>query len=210
MADDIYSMLAEAAGTPEEIVAEYENGLWTAVETVSGFGMCMSVPGGRSREIALINSALNRGTRYYRPFDDYYAADIDFAGKTVGVVGHLKEMVRRNRNAAKKMYVFELDPKDEMDLPAELEDELLPECDIVVITGSSLVNGTLPHILELCPGAYKILTGPSVPQCEGLLDFGIDRLAGLCVTDIPAAREYLSAPNHQNPYSIGHSFLIKK
>lgn len=210
MADDIYSALFSGAGCLGPVLWEHTNALWTGVETPAGFGMCMAVPEGKSREIACLNAFYNRGDAFFEPYENHYTAGIDFRGKKVGVVGHLGELIRRHRAEASEMYVFELAPKDELDLPAELEDELLPKCDIAVITGSALVNGTLPHLLDLCQNAYTVLTGPSVPQCPALLNFGIDRLAGLCVADTAAAKEYILNSVPGNPYRLGKPFLITR
>ena len=210
MANDIYAALREGVSFSEPVTDRFHSSKWAAVETGTNLGMCMYVPGCDSFRIAEFNAFYNRGTDYFEPYENHYTRGMDFEGKTVGVVGHLNEMKRRYGSVAKRMYVFELDPKDEEDIPAEMEDELLPGCDIAVITGSSLVNGTLPHLLELCRNAYTVLTGPSVPMCPALLDFGIDRLAGLCVTDIPGMKEYIRSEAECNPYSWGAPFLITK
>ena len=210
MANDIYAALKENITFSEEILDVYEAKKWTAVETATNLGLAMTVPGGRSREIAQINAFYNRGTENFEPFENYYTSGLDFTGKTVGVVGHLAEVKKRHGREAKRIYVFEMQPKDAEDLPAEMEDELLPDCDIVIITGSSLANGTLPHLLELCRNSYTILTGPSTPQCRALFDFGIDRLAGLCVSDIPGMRSYIKNNVDAKPYIYGNPFLIIK
>ena len=79
----------------------------------------------------------------------------------------------------------------------------------MLITGSTLINKTLPHILDLCENAYTILLGPSVPMCPALLDFGIDRLAGMAVTDCAGLAEHVRGSVHGSPYRYGQSFLIK-
>ena len=210
MANDIYSCLRDGIKQQERIVETLCDGRWTAVETESGLGMCMYVPDADSEGFAYVNSVYNRGTDHSEPFENFYTAGVDFSGKTVGVIGHLSGVIGRHRAEAKKMYVFEMQPKDENDLPPEKEEELLPECDIVVATGSSLVNGTLPHILELTRSAYFILTGPSVPKCRELLDFGIDRLAGMSVTDSTGLKNYIRKKEEGRPYRFGLPFLIEK
>ena len=210
MANNICSCLIDGIKEHEPVTGIYADDRWTAVETATGTGMCMYVPDSDCRKFAYINSQYNRGNDFYEPFENYCTSGIDFCGKTVGVVGHLSEVISRHSREAKKIYVFEMQPKDETDLPAEMEDELLPECDIVIATGSSLVNGTLPHLLELGRKAYFVLTGPSVPKCRALLDFGIDRLAGMCITDPEGLKRYIKNREKGKPYSFGLPFLIKK
>jgi len=106
------------------------------------------------------------------------------------------------------VYIIERVPKAG-DYPDAACDWILPRCDLVIITGSSLINKTLPHLLSLCEDATTILTGPSVPMCPALLDFGIDRLAGMVVTDRQAMAEHVRLGRHGSPYGCGQAFLIK-
>ncbi len=144
----------------------------------------------------------------YLPFEKYYTEGLDLRGRTVGIIGHMHGPPGL-RDAAKAVYVLERAPQ-EGDYPDAACDWILPQCDLVLITGSSLINKTLPHLLELCQHAITVLTGPSVPMCPALLDCGIDRLAGLVVTDRPGLAEHVRADRRGNPYGYGKSFLLKK
>lgn len=210
MGNELYSALAEGIKSDIVITDSYHDHRFSAVETTFGMGICMYIPECSSEYFAGVNSYYNHGTAYYEPYENYYTKGIDFHNKTVGVVGHMAGVKAHHGNEAKKIYIFDYEPKDDEDLSPELEDELLPDCDIVVASGSSLINGTLPHLLELCQKSYFILTGPSVPQCPVLLDFGIDRLAGFCITDIPKMRSYIKNEVHANFYQYGTPFIISK
>ena len=144
----------------------------------------------------------------FRPFERHYSEEIDFRGRTVGVIGHLKD-TSNHANEAKELYILERNPKSG-DYPDSACDYILPRCDLVVITGSSLVNKTLPHLLELCPDATKILTGPSVPMCPGLLEFGFDMLCGMIIDDRQGLLDYLAENNSCSPFRFGKPFMIKK
>ena len=98
----------------------------------------------------------------------------------------------------------------EGDYPDSACDLLLPRCELVLITGSSLVNKTLPHLLELSEQAIVILTGPSVPLCPALLDCGIDRIAGMAIADRAALRARVESGRRGSPYGEGIPFLLKK
>lgn len=63
-------------------------------------------------------------------------------------------------------------------LPEEREDELIPECDLVVITGSAFCNHTLEHLLGISRG-YTMVIGPSTPLAPVLFEYGADLLAGM-------------------------------
>lgn len=62
---------------------------------------------------------------------------------------------------------------------------LIPESDLVIITGSTLVNKSMERFLRLSreAGAYTVILGPSTPMSEVLFDYGADMLAGVEVRD---------------------------
>lgn len=163
--------------------------------------------------IAAVNSVYNSPERMqalgcYLPYEKLYTEGIDFRGKTVGMVGHLHGP-KNLRQDAKAVYILERSPQDG-DYPDSACDYILPNCDIVLITGSSFVNKTLPHLLELCENAYTVLTGPTVPLCPELLEHGIDRLAGLVVTDQDGLRAHVVHGDRGTPFVYGKPFMLEK
>lgn len=169
--------------------------------TEAGFGM------------AAINAYYNTAARMdalgaYEPFEKYCTDGLTLTGKTIGIVGHLN-MPGSVRNQAKQIYILERDPRPG-DYPDSACDFLIPQCDVVIMTASTLVNKTLPHLLELCRDAYTILAGPSCPMCPRLLEFGIDRLAGLVITDVPGMETKIRREIPGTPYPMGKPFLLAK
>ena len=163
--------------------------------------------------MAAMNAALNTSERVRclgaeADYDCYCTSGIDLRGKVVGLVGHLHPPEGALEDA-EKVYILEREPQ-KGDYPDPACDLLLPCCDVVLITGSALTNKTLPHLLTLCRRAQVILTGPSVPLCPALLDFGIDRLAGMAVTDRQGMHEQIVSGRPGSPYSHGRSFLLKR
>jgi len=60
--------------------------------------------------------------------------------------------------------------------------QLLPEADVVAITGSSLINHTFERIMSNCKSAsFKIMLGPSTPLSPVLFDYGLDAIGGALV-----------------------------
>ncbi|MDY6985561.1 MAG: DUF364 domain-containing protein [Candidatus Thermoplasmatota archaeon] len=100
--------------------------------------------------------------------------------KKIGVVGRFP-FIHELRKINNNVLVFELEPK-EGELPATLEDDLLPDCDMVVITGASLVNHTLEKLLRLSEG-YTLVIGPTTPLSPLLFDYGAHLIAGVRVMD---------------------------
>lgn len=216
---DIYDCIQHCAG--EDIIMKTTHGeVWNLVETDSGMGIALyddvcsikpmfprglegmavrdaacAVESWNLREagmaLAAVNASVNTEKRAasFNAASGHYADDINMRGKTVGLIGHFRS-TERFRSEAKQLYVIERKPQ-EGDFPDAACDWLLPKCDIVIITGCSIINKTLPHLLTLCENAYTVLTGPSVPMCRELFDFGIDRIAGSIVSDRDGMREYV-------------------
>jgi hypothetical protein len=103
-------------------------------------------------------------------------------GRKVAVVGHFP-FVERVRRAAGECWVLELNPCPG-DVPAERVDELLPQADVVALTGTSLINHTFDDLIALCrPGAFILLLGPSAPLTPSLFEAGVSAISGTRVTD---------------------------
>lgn len=169
--------------------------------TEAGFGM------------AAINAYYNTPERLetlgaYEPFDNYCTDGLDLQGKHIGVVGHLN-MPRSVHECAASVRILERSPRPG-DYPDSACDFLLPQCDVVIMTASTLVNKTLPHLLDLCKNAYTILAGPSCPLCPDLLDLGIDRIAGLVITDTEGMKNKIRKEIPGPPYSMGKPFLLTR
>ena len=104
------------------------------------------------------------------------------AGRRVAVVGHFP-FVERLRQAADECWVVEQHPRPG-DLSADRAAEVLPQADVVALTGTSLINHTFDDLVRLCqPDAYVLLLGPSAPLTPLLFEAGVDAVSGTVVTD---------------------------
>lgn len=112
-------------------------------------------------------------------------------GGNIAVIGHFP-FTDRLRALARELWVFELAPKDDRDLPPERMAELLPRADAVAITALTLLNGTFDGVLAHCRrDAFKILLGPSAPMSAALFECGLDAVGGTVVEDIPLLVRHL-------------------
>jgi uncharacterized protein (DUF4213/DUF364 family) len=102
-------------------------------------------------------------------------------GKNVAVVGHFP-WIPKLRGKVGNLWVLEQRVR-EGDSPAEEAARILPECDVVGITGTSFINHTLEGLLNLCRKAYIVMIGPTTPFSPILFDHGIDVICGTKVTD---------------------------
>ncbi len=235
---ELYSALCADVPAGERITDALQGPLWALAETERGSGLAMFTPGRsrealfpgglrglEAREaaqaaaswnleeagqaLAAVNAACNRFDRAEALgacCGGHYADGLELEGKTVALIGHMHGPAGL-RKKAREVYVLERAPQDG-DYPDAACDWLLPRCDLVIITGSSLVNKTLPHLLSLCENAFTILTGPSVPLCPSLLDFGIDRLSGVIVRDREGLRRSVLAGEHGSPLRYAEPFTL--
>ena len=102
-------------------------------------------------------------------------------GKNIAVVGHFP-WIPKLKTVAKKLWVLEQRPLPG-DLPAEMAETVLPQADVVAITGTSLINHTIEHLLKLCHQSYKVMVGPTSPLTSILFDWGIDVISGTLVEE---------------------------
>ena len=107
-------------------------------------------------------------------------------GRRVAIVGHFP-FVPAVREAAAACWVLELDPRPG-DLPAGRASEIIPQADVVAMTGQTLVNETFEGLAALVhPEAYCMVLGATTPLSRVLFDYPIDAISGTILTDIPGA-----------------------
>jgi uncharacterized protein (DUF4213/DUF364 family) len=107
------------------------------------------------------------------------------SGRRVAIVGHFP-FVERVRQAAEVCWVLELRPRPG-DLAASHAADVLPQADVVALTGTSLLNHTFDDLIALCrPEAFVVLLGASAPLSPVVLEHGVDAVSGTKVVDVPA------------------------
>jgi uncharacterized protein (DUF4213/DUF364 family) len=132
--------------------------------------------------VAAINSLLD--TRSLNPVE-LNAYDWIFEqapGKTIAIVGHFP-FVDKVRTLAKELWVLEQNPRPG-DIPAEESAPFLGKAEIIAITGSAVVNGSMESVLEMCnPKATIMVLGPSTPLSAVLFKHNVSILSGAQVVD---------------------------
>jgi uncharacterized protein (DUF4213/DUF364 family) len=103
-------------------------------------------------------------------------------GKNVALVGHFP-FIPTLRQAVGQLWVIEKHP-NEGEYPVDAATALIPQADIVAITGSALINHTIDGLLSLCqPEALVMVLGPSTPLSPVLFEHGVNILSGARVID---------------------------
>lgn len=139
-------------------------------------------------------AALNAASPFY--FDPAYQDEEDFYDTVteediLGVIGHMPPLVKKYGNKVKKYISFDraIDIQGSVEgakvYPMEMQKELLPTCDVVVITGTTMINHTTEEILSMCTGARAIyLSGFSLPYYpEAYKGSGISAIGSLYFTE---------------------------
>ena len=110
---------------------------------------------------------------------------------TVVMVGAFPPFIKRIQEITKKLFVIEKNPRTvgkgeniEIESEARLQ-ELIPQGNILIITGVTLVNHTLEPILKLARNARDVvIVGPTASVYpEPLFKRGVTVLGGVRVTD---------------------------
>ncbi|HAD19116.1 MAG TPA: hypothetical protein DCF42_01835 [Lachnospiraceae bacterium] len=103
-------------------------------------------------------------------------------GKKTAVIGHFPHIEEKLSDLC-DLYILERNPRPG-DYPDSASEYLLPEMDYIFATGMTLINKTLPRLLQLkSPHAKFVLVGPSGPLTPVLFEFGVDCIASYVVTD---------------------------
>ena len=138
-----------------------------------------------SEALAVVNAFYNRPDSLSLQPEAKTLDNVALAGKRVGMIGHMighSNITAELLAPADKLWIMDREEKPGA-YPDSAAEFFLPQCDVVIITGSAAINKTLPRLLELSRNARVILTGPSVTCCPELLKLGIDRLNGRVITD---------------------------
>jgi uncharacterized protein (DUF4213/DUF364 family) len=112
-------------------------------------------------------------------------------GKKVAIVGHFP-FVPRLREIVKELRVIEKNQR-EGDLPEIEAENIIPQADVIGITGTAFTNHTIEQLLKLCrPEAYVVMLGDTAPLSPILFDYSINAISGTRVTDAELALRCVS------------------
>jgi uncharacterized protein (DUF4213/DUF364 family) len=106
---------------------------------------------------------------------------------TVGMIGFFGPLIDPLKGAVKKIYIVEEKsiPNCPDVYPAEKAAEILPGCDVVILSATTLINKTIDHLLNQAQGARDvIIVGASTPLLPEIFKKrGITLLSGVQVVD---------------------------
>ena len=98
-------------------------------------------------------------------------------GKKVAIVGHFP-FIPKLREIVKELWVIEKNPQ-QGDLTEAETEGIIPQANVVGITGTAFTNHTIERLLRLCsPEAYIVILGDTAPLSPVLFDYGVDAISG--------------------------------
>jgi uncharacterized protein (DUF4213/DUF364 family) len=137
----------------------------------------------RSVGVATLNALLPRTPQLWSDLNAEEVLTEWGKGKTVALIGRFP-FIPRLREQAGRLIVLEQQPFGD-ERPAEEAANILPEADVIAITGMTFVNHTLEDLLALCsPQAQILVLGPSTPLSPLLGRYGVTMLSGAVVEAI--------------------------
>lgn len=102
--------------------------------------------------------------------------------KNVVIIGHFP-FIPKIREIVRNLWVIEKNPQPG-DYPEEKARELIPEADVLAITGTAITNHTIEELLKIKnKNTYTIVLGDSAILSPVLFDYGVDAIAGTKVLD---------------------------
>ncbi|MBU2703485.1 protein of unknown function (DUF4213/DUF364 family) [Sporomusaceae bacterium BoRhaA] len=144
-----------------------------------------------------------------RKFDPFIMSQNEVKGKKVAVVGHFPHIESLFEPIC-DFSIIEWDPEDS-DYPMSACEFLLPECDYVYLTCTSIVDKTLPRLLELSKNAKLItVVGPGTPLAPVLFNYGIGDLSGFIIKDNLRALRIAAGAEKLKIATAGQKVAFKK
>ena len=124
----------------------------------------------------------------------------------VGVIGHFP-FLSKMKPYFSELYIFEKEPQtgdlSEIEIP-----RLLPQCEVVALTATSITNHTFSKIMKYCSdNAFVIMLGPTTPLSPLLFDYGLDVIAGTIVEDYEVFKRHVIEAT-PTKYLKGKKFVI--
>lgn len=141
--------------------------------------------------MATINALLPRTPQHWETLNAEDVIAEHGAGNRVVLVGHFP-FIPRLREHVGTLHVLEIAPRGK-DLPADRAPDVIPQADVLAITGTTLINHTFDALMALRrPDALVLVLGPSTPLSPVLFDHGVHLVSGSVVEDVDAVLRAVS------------------
>ena len=163
--------------------------------------------------LAAINSVINAPVTFDRNFapsqvladgNVFETMHKELRGRKVALIGHFRGLETLTDLA--ELTILERDPI-EGDLPDPACEYVLAKQDYIFITATTLINKTLPRLLQLSRHARVVLTGPSAPLSPLFFKNGVHYLAGQIVRNPDAVLRQIREGGRHN-FDTGETQML--
>ena len=112
-------------------------------------------------------------------------------GKRIAIIGHFP-FIPLLTERANEVWVIEKNPRHG-DLTEHEAQNVVPQADVVGVTGTAITNHTFEGLLELfSPQAYVVMLGDTTPLSPVLFEYGVHAISGNKVVNIEQALRCVS------------------
>jgi uncharacterized protein (DUF4213/DUF364 family) len=127
--------------------------------------------------------------------------EVDFSvARTVTLVGAFTPFIRLLKKQSCQLYILEKNPQalkeDELKYfrPPEAAAEVLPQSDVAILTGTTIVNHTIDGLLDLCPRVCQVVVAGPTASMIPLAFFkrGVNLMGGVQITDADMTLDILA------------------
>jgi len=139
--------------------------------------------------------------------DPFIAYQKVIKNKKVAVFGHFPYIEQLFRPVC-DLAIIARQP-EQGDYPEAAAEYIVPASDFVILSCASLINKTLPRMLEIARTAYVIIVGPFTPLAPALFSFGVNDLSGFVVKDNAAAARIVSGWQREPIYKTGQKVTMR-
>lgn len=139
------------------------------------------------------------------PFITYQKA---VRGKKVTVVGHFPYLSELFGPVC-DLSIIEAYPEPG-DYPYQAAEYLIPDSDFVFLGPLTMIDKSLPRLLELAEGAFVGMVGPASVLSPVLFRYGVDEMDGFVIKDNGIADRLLKGQENLKIYSSGQKVSLRK
>lgn len=152
-----------------------------------------------------LTDSLHSEDRNADPFITYQK---EVRGKRVTVVGHFPYMTELFGPVC-DLKIIEAMPEIG-DFPYQAAEYLIPGSDFVFLGPLTLLDKSLPRLLELAEGAFIGMVGPASTLAPVLFEYGVDEMDGFVVKDNSIAERSTRETESLKIYASGQKVSLRK
>ena len=157
-------------------------------------GLLAKDPIERAVGLACANALANRAGLDYRDGDVRTGINVQ-ADDRVAMIGHFRPLVKDLRQQAKDLFIFDLvDQKQGEVRPAAEAEQILPTCDVALITATSIINHSIDQVLDWASNCRDVvILGASTPMmAQVFAGTRVGSLSGVLVKNPDAVIQVVS------------------